>query len=206
MRPALLRYATSMKRRRVLQSLAGIPGATALPWAALADNTVPRAIVETPKTPVSTADSVAHGMPRFLSHEEFSALERLAELLAPAQAGVPGAREAGAAAFLDFLLGQSPGERSTLYREGLAKLNRASRQRFEKPFAELTPEQADPLLAPLRAAWTYHGPEDPFARFLAAAKEDVLTTTLNSREWAAAMSRRTRSAGGLGSYWYPVED
>lgn len=196
----------SIKRRHAIQSLIGIPAAAALPLGAAPDTAAPRVSTETPKTPVSVPDAVAGGMPRFFSAEEFAALGRLGEILLPPFAGRPGAREAGVAEFLDFLLANSPADRARLYRDGLAKLNSEARRRHQKAFAELTAEQAEPILAPLKEPWTYHGPSDPLARFLVAAKEDVFTATVNSREWAAAMARRSRSAGGLGTYWYPVED
>ncbi|HZT34162.1 MAG TPA: gluconate 2-dehydrogenase subunit 3 family protein [Bryobacteraceae bacterium] len=195
-----------MKRRQAIQSLVGIPAVAAMPLPAAADATTPRVAVETPKTPVSVADAVAGGLPRFFSAEELAALGRLAEILLPAHGVAPGAGQVGVAEFLDFLVSQSPPKRAALYRDGLAKLNAEARRRYGKTFADLTAEQAEPVLQPLREPWTYHGPSDPFARFLAAAKEDVFTATVNSREWAAAMSRRVRSAGGLGAYWYPIED
>jgi hypothetical protein len=195
-----------MKRRQALQSLAGIPGAAALPLPALADTVAPRSAVETPKTPVTAPDAVAGGVPRFFSPEQFAALKKLAEILLPAHAGAPGAREAEAADFLDFLIGHSPADHAGMYREGLDQLGDQARRRHQKTFAELTPEEARPILTPLTEPWTYHGPADPLARFLVAAKEDVFAATMNSRAWAVAMSRRSRSAGGLGTYWFPVED
>jgi hypothetical protein len=65
--------------------------------------------------------------------------------------------------------------------------------------------QAEPILSPLGAPWTYQGRSDPFARFLGAAKDDVMQATTNSREWAEAASSRSRGAGGLGLYWYFIE-
>jgi len=62
------------------------------------------------------------------------------------------------------------------------------------------------LLAPLRAAWTYDPPADPFARFLREAKQDIRTATMNSREWVtAAASAGGRRGGGVGLYWYPLD-
>ncbi len=195
-----------MKRRHAIQSLIGIPAAAALPLGAAPDTPAQRPAAETPKTPVTVADAVGNGMPRFFTAEEFGALERLGEILLPPYAGRPGAREAEAAAFLDFLLANSPADRVELYRQGLAKLNSEARRRYQKSFAELTAEQAAPILAPLEKPWSYHPPEDPLARFLVAVKDDVFLATTNSREWAAVMARRSRRAGGLGTYWYSVED
>lgn len=118
---------------------------------------------------------------------------------------VPGASGAGAAEFLDFLIGVSPADRVKLYRDGLDRLNAEAQRRYQKPFGEITAEQAAPILAPLQAPWSYRGPADPFARFLLAAKNDLLTATVNAREYIAVASQQRRNAGGVGRYWYPIE-
>lgn len=123
--------------------------------------------------------------------------------MAPATPGVPGAIEAEAAEFLDFLIGESPADRQALYRVGLDELNHRAQQQFEAPFAHLTPEQADSVLAPLRAPWT--ADPDPFTQFLRTAKQDILQATQNSHTWIREVSKRERSAGGLGMYWLPIE-
>jgi hypothetical protein len=134
-----------------------------------------------------------------------AALVRLGDLVMPAAAGRAGARDAGAAAFLDFLLSQSPAPRQTLYRNGLDHLQSESRRRYSKPFEGLSPEQADTVLAPMHDAWTYAEPAEPFARFLREAKEDLLTATMNSKAWAEAQTAAGRRGTGVGTYWYPVE-
>ncbi len=193
-----------MKRRRLLQALAAAPALSRVP--ALAQ-TAPaaRAIDETPKLALTSADAVAAGAPRFFTADQFAALARLSDILMPASGSIPGAREAGAAAFLDFLLCESPADRQSLYRDGLDRLNAEARQRYGKPFSALDASQADAILTPLREPWTYAGPSDPLARFLRAAKDDVMTATLNSREWISVVSARNRSAGGVGTLWLPIE-
>jgi len=114
--------------------------------------------------------------------------------------GAPGALDAGAPEFLDFLVGQSPTPTKNLYRTGLDTLNARANTKYGKAFAAVSPEQADELLAPLRDAWTYDEPRDPFAQFLRHAKADVLTATLNSREWLASTKR-----SGNGAFWLPPE-
>lgn len=193
-----------MKRRRILQSLAALPAAT-LPHVSPAQTAAPTTVESPlPKTPVVTPDTVATAQHRFFTPEEFAALRRLGELIVPAGGGNPGALEADASEFLDFLLSRSPADRRTLYKQGLDRLNRDARQKFAKPFAELDATQAAEFLKPLRAAWVYDGPADPYARFLTAAKEDFLQATHNSRQWAMAPTRG-RGAAGMGMYWFPLE-
>jgi len=192
-----------MKRRRMIQSVFGISAASVLPRPAVAQ--APASVVdERPKLASSAPETVADGVRRFFDEDGFSALRKLGEVLVPAGQSTPGAIEAEAAEFLDFLIGESTSERQTLYRDGAARLNREAGSRYGKRFSDLSAAEADPILAPLRESWTYEGPADPFARFLRAAKADFLEATINSRQWAAASSGR-RGASGLNTYWFPIE-
>jgi hypothetical protein len=126
--------------------------------------------------------------------------------------GHPGAPEAGAPEFLDFLLGVSPPDRQLLYRNGLHALNAQAGKQFEKSFADLDDRQADAILRPLLAAipWPEDLPRDPLRHFLAQAQRDFRAATENSREWAAsdAASGRRRGrgfGGGSGLYWLPID-
>jgi len=190
----------------MIQSVLGVSAASALPLPLFSQQqktAVP--LDENPKLAINTADAVADAMPRFFDPDGFKALQHLGEILVPARPNLPGAVEAEAAEFLDFLIGQSPADRQTLYRDGVAQLNAQARSRYGKPFAEVAATDADSILAPLHEAWTYQDPADPFSRFLRAAKEDFLKATVNSRQWAMAASGRSRSASGLNTYWFPIE-
>jgi hypothetical protein len=202
----MLEICKDMKRRQALQSLAGISVAGALPLPVLAQQpTAVHVINETPKLDVAVADAAAEGLHPFFTADQIAALARLAGVLMPAAGDSPGAKDAGAAEFLDFLISASPANRQALYRDGLDKLNADARNRYGKAFAELAPGQIDTLLAPLRESWTYAVPNDPFAQFLQAAKMDVMHATMNSRQWSEARAKRNRRASGLGMYWYPIE-
>lgn len=181
-----------MKRRDWLRGALTTPAlaAAAAPAAALAQ-TPPPTNQDTPKLQFSPADAVAAGTPAFFTPGEFATLEALAKTLMPAFNGRPGAIEAGVPRFLDFLLSQSPADRQALYRNGL------------QAFAKLDAGQAKQALAELQRPWTYAGPSDPLARFLRAAKDDILQATINSREWAS--SGRSRTAGGTSYYYFPIE-
>ena len=195
-----------MKRRHVLGSILIIPAITALPAAAQtpAPEKPPAKPDESLKVAVTAPDAATEPIHAFFTAEQYRALEHLSDLLFPAADPKPGAKEAGVAAFLDFLISRSPQERQTLYRRGLDRLNADARARFHVAFADVSSTQAAELLAPLRTPWTYQGPSDQFARFLTSAKEDVLRATVNSREWAAAATGR-RGGSGIGSYWYSLD-
>ncbi|WP_031500336.1 gluconate 2-dehydrogenase subunit 3 family protein [Bryobacter aggregatus] len=170
-----------MKRRSVLYSLLGVAPA-ALAW----QDTVPN-------IPTSAADGVAMGLPRFFSPADLKSFQELGETLIPAFDGRPGAREAEAAEFLDFLLAQSPADLQTLYRSGVATWN----LRRKAGNAAALKELSEP--------WTYKGSSTSYGKFLHAAKLAFHQATVNSRQWAEAMSTRSRSAAGIGAFWLPTE-
>lgn len=143
--------------------------------------------------------------PRFFTAPQLAALRKLSDILMPPLNNLPGALDANAAEFLDFLIGQSSAERKQLYRNGLNTLNAQALRQFKKPFAEVDGAQADTLLAPLKQPWTYDPPTDLFARFLREAKQDVRNATMNSREYNTAGSAGGRRGGGVGQYWYPLD-
>ena len=197
-----------MKRRQAIRSILTWPAVAALPVAGQqrepAQSQPPAAPADQPsELPVTATDEVALPSPQFFSPAELATLRHLCEILVPVLAGRPGASEAGAAEFLDFLISQSGEGRRTLYRQGIARLDSESRRLHGKPFAQIDARQADPLLAPLREPWSYEGPSDTFARFLVAAKEDTLRATVNSRQWSAAPTGRRGS--GVGFYWHALD-
>jgi hypothetical protein len=199
-----------MKRRTAIRSLLTLPAAAALPGHLSAHLTPavpgPTPDDETPETPTVAADALAATVVHTFDPDQFGALTKLSSILVPSLPDTPGAREAKAAEFLDFLIGQSPSDLVALYKQGLDRLNEEARKQTGESFAELTPEEAATILSPLRDAWTYEPPKDPFARFLMVAKVDILKATQNSREYITVVSRRQRGAGGIGIYWYPIFD
>jgi hypothetical protein len=189
-----------MKRRRFFQTLAA---AGSIPTLAgqqpLQQPQQPPA--GQPKLETSTADSAADTLPHFFTPQQFAALRKLCDVLQPATNAIPGASEAKAPEFLDFLIGESPAERQQLYRQGLDLLNHAG-------FIEADAPKTASILAPLRAPWTSEPPADPLARFLREAKQDVHTATVNSREYnaaGAATGGGSRRFGAQGLYWLPLD-
>ena len=195
-----------MKRRSILQTLAALPAAGLLrsQEPVVPPKPTAAAVEEIPVIDATIPDIAGKALPTYFSDGQFAALRRLSDLIAPALNGVPGALVAGAPEFLDFLISESPAERQKLYRDGLEELNRRAKQRFQVVFAETNQKQADEILAPLARQWTAL-PEDEFTGFLRAAKQDILQATQNSHDWIRVMSKRVRNAGGLGTYWYPIE-
>ncbi|MBM3793548.1 MAG: gluconate 2-dehydrogenase subunit 3 family protein [Acidobacteria bacterium] len=184
-----------MKRRRLLQSLMASPAAAAAAQAATpppAPQAASPATEQFPALKVTAADAATDGVIYFFSSEQFLALTRLCEAIAPAGANRPSAVDADVPAFLDFFIGQSPAATKALYRDGLDRLVRDG--------------VAGASLSALKDSWSCAGPADAFARFLQQAKNDILQATMNSREWAAAQGRASRRDGmPTGYFWRHVD-
>jgi hypothetical protein len=191
-----------MKRRSFFSLIAAAP----LVPAAAQDRPAgpPQASAAPTLIEATTADAACQPAPSFFTPAQFATLTRLCDLLMPAGDN-PGAIDAGAPEFLDFLIGASPVPAQRIYREGLDALEQRARTRTGKSFAALAPAEADPLLGPLHEPWTYDPPRDPLARFLGEAKQAVRQATMNSRPYVLQASKRRRSASGIGQYWYPLD-
>ncbi len=196
--------AQMMKRRRILQVAAGLPAAIALraqnPYAAATSGKPD----ELPKLEAIPPDGVADAQRKFCTGIQLAALKRLCDMVLPRIGETPGAAEAQAAEFLDFLLSESPADRQTLYRTGLDALNTQARAKQGKSFAEVDAATAAEILAPLGKPWTYKDPAEPLTKFLRTAKADILTATVNSREWIQVVSQRNRNAAGTSIFWTEI--
>ncbi len=132
------------------------------------------------QTPDATADPVPH----FVTPQQFATLQKLSDTILPRIGETPGALDVRVPEFLDFLISRSGADQQKLYRDGLNR----------------------PLdLKPLAEPWTYEGPRDAYAKFLQQAKHDILTASVNSREWIAAVAKRNNAVTGTGTYWLPIE-
>jgi hypothetical protein len=85
--------------------------------------------------------------PQFFTAPEYAMVERLVEIIIPND-GTPGAKEAGVAEFVDFMVENDP-EVQYGFRTGLTWLNVFAEQTRGKRFVELAPEQQTSLLEPL---------------------------------------------------------
>ena len=123
------------------------------------------------KIDTAVADEVAEMTPKYFNATQFATLRKLSLRLMPAINGAPGALEAGAPEFLDFLISESPKDRQQLYTKGLDLLNAESKKRFSKNFADADAAQITTLLAPLKQPWTYESPADPGPHFFARRRK-----------------------------------
>ena len=147
-------------------------------------------------------DAVAQTNANFFNEQQFATLRRLSEILLPPLRGYPGAKEAGAAEFIDFLIGVSSASRQQMYQSGLDRLNAEANQHFGVAFSRVDKKQADQLIRPWLRTWmTDHPPTEPYARFINIAHSDIRTATINSQAWSNA----GKKAPDMELYWSPVD-
>ncbi len=207
-----------MKRRNFVQSLLIVPATTIAAEQAAPPAQTPapaarppqnRGVQNVQKFPLVQPDTAAETLTGFFTPAQFAALNKLAEVLVPPIKKNPGALEAKAPEFLDFLISRSPAPTQTLYRNGLDGLNSSAKKHFHKTFAELDVAQADSIIRPLMVAraWDREEPKDPMQHFMTQAHSDLRTATMNSAEWAAsgASSGRGRFNSGRRMYWKPID-
>jgi uncharacterized membrane protein YgcG len=197
-----------MKRRSFIRALTAAPAAPLIaqqtpppPAAAPAPAPASRAAAgSVQQFAIASPDTVASIAPSFFTAPQLAALRRLGNLMLAPRGGYPGAVEAKAPEFLDFLIGVSPADSQQLYRNGLDALNAQANKQFKKSFADLDDAQADAVVRPLLVtiAWEKDMPSDPLKRFVAQARRDLEIATRNSREYATAASTSGRRGGGRG--------
>ncbi|MCC6860517.1 MAG: gluconate 2-dehydrogenase subunit 3 family protein [Bryobacterales bacterium] len=83
--------------------------------------------------------------PRFFTPQEYRTLAKLADLIIPADEHSPGAVEAGAPEFIDFLASNSP-ELAAVFTGGLAWLDGETKRRYSAAFVDAKPGDQAALL------------------------------------------------------------
>jgi len=82
---------------------------------------------------------------RFFTAAEARTLDAICEQIIPKD-DFPGASEAGVVRFIDLQLTRPYKKHRDAYRKGIAGVDAASRERFQKPFADLPPDQQEEVL------------------------------------------------------------
>lgn len=154
----------------------------------------------------SVPDLVAITETHFFNSLQLATLRKLSATLMPSLNGYPGALEAGAPEFIDFLIGASPLDRQQMYQSGLDRLNANAEEHFKISFSQVNAAQADTLLRPWLKAWMPdHPPSDPYAHFINIAHQDIRMATMNSQAWSAAATSSGEREPGIGLYWSPID-
>jgi len=111
--------------------------------------------------------------PQFFTPAEYSLVGSLSEIIIPSDA-TPGAKEAGVAEFIDFMVANDPDVQYN-FRTGLSWVNAHSERTFGKKFVELTPEQQTSLLEPLGFKAKARLGEEDGQRFFSLMREYTVT-------------------------------
>ena len=114
-----------------------------------------------------------------LHRAEYATLEILADLIIPSD-GTPGAKEAGASEFIDFMAHSDP-ELQYGFRYGLGWLDGHSRYLFQKPFAETTPAQQTEILEHLAYQDKHREGEEDGREFFQLVREYTVMGFYTSR-------------------------
>lgn len=107
--------------------------------------------------------------PQFFSLEEYELVERLTELIIPSDE-TPGAREAGVAEFVDFMVAHDADQQYKL-RTGLTWLNAHAARSLGKPFLALAQDRQIALLEPLAYKAKFRAGEEDGRAFFRAFRE-----------------------------------
>jgi hypothetical protein len=110
--------------------------------------------------------------PRFFSADEYATVERLAALIIPSD-GSPGAQEAGASEFIDFMVSSDPGVQYR-FRYGLTWLDACARRNHGGTFRSLDAPQQEELLGRLAYRDRYRAGEDEGRAFFKLVREYTL--------------------------------
>lgn len=95
---------------------------------------------------MARAGEMSADAPRFFNAQELATIATISDLIIPTDEHSPGAKAAGTAGFIDSMISESSDEVKTLWRNGLAGIERMSRQRFSKAFNDANAEQQISLL------------------------------------------------------------
>ncbi len=118
-------------------------------------------------------------VPQFFAPDEYATVARLAELIIPSD-GSPGAREAGASEFIDFMVASDPSVQFR-FRYGLTWLDSHADRLQGEPFRRLEPEQQTGVLEHLAYKDRYRPGEEDGRAFFKLIREFTLMGFYTSR-------------------------
>ena len=136
---------TNLSRRRALKII-GI-GVGAAGGLSIYDNPVFGQHQDHSSVKSQTAKKAEGPQPlRFFTPAEMAVVTIISELIIPADAHSPGAKEAEVPNFIDLMVSETPQETRSLWRDGLAAIEKMSQSKFSKAFADASTEQQIKLL------------------------------------------------------------
>jgi len=88
---------------------------------------------------------------KFLSRQQVRALDALCDIIIPSDSLSPGAHEAKVWQYIDLITHYGTPEQKKELTRGLALVDRATRKRFQKPFADLDRNNQEKIVAAIAA-------------------------------------------------------
>jgi hypothetical protein len=125
---------------------------------------------------------------RFLTPAEHGMVDQLCELLIPADASGPGAREARVADYIDVMLRYAPPSVCEAWRAGLASVERAAIAEFSKALAGCSAAEQAKLMD--RIAAGENRPETEIEKFFVTLKNAVIQGFSISEQGRQALGYR----------------
>jgi len=108
------------------------------------------------------------GKLRFFSRAQDELLDRLTEMIIPADDRSPGAHAAQVSRFIDNMVAYSAKEVQEQWTAGLEQVDAEARRRFEKAFLQCAPQEQEQILAAMAAGEPE--PKMPLERFFVRLK------------------------------------
>jgi hypothetical protein len=124
-------------------------------------------------------------VPQFFTSEEYALLERLVEMIIP-QDDAPGAKDAGVAEFIDFMLANER-DVGPLFRTGLRGMDKTAGASYGTGFLKATPAQQEALLSPLAYKKQYRAGQEESQKFFVLLKRYTVMGYYTSRAGLKAL-------------------
>jgi Gluconate 2-dehydrogenase subunit 3 len=120
-----------------------------------------------------------HYTPTYFKADRYHLLEQLTELILPSD-GTPGAREAGVAEFIDFIVGTDSSLQKQ-FDDGFNSLDALSTRIFQKPAVSLPPSQHTELLERIAIKQKFQAGEEDAQSFFKLLRKYTVTGFYTSR-------------------------
>ena len=118
------------------------------------------------------APSAASATPAFFGAAQQAMLDRLADIIIPADEQSPGAHDAGVVKYLDLAAAHAPAGRQQQWRRGIEAVDAAARSRFSKSLNDCARHQQEQIVALMAA---HEGaPQNDLERFFGILKPAVV--------------------------------
>ncbi len=187
----------NLERREMLRALSIAAGASHFPgfvkWA-FADPEAKRGAGDILKPFEPQPLPTNQYKPQFFTKDEYEIVSRLSELIIPTDA-TPGAKEAGASEFIDFIVFSDPGLQYR-FRYGVGWIDAHARYLFGRGFLETTPEQQTEMLNHLAYKDRHRPGEEDGRNFFQLIREYTVIGFYTSR-----VGLEEIGYPGLKQYW-----